>query len=130
MIDERELHDKFEALAPYMGELPRRMWAATEARAMGRGGVAAVHPATGHRPGRRSSEVSPISIGCSSAQIQRLDEQRERLLRDQADLFVHELRARLHAMPRTGPGNKGKRQRLKEAVRYGADLTLTRTSWN
>jgi hypothetical protein len=46
------------------------------------------------------------------------DEQRERLLRDQADLIVHELRARLHAMPTTGPGNKGKRQRLKDAIRY------------
>jgi hypothetical protein len=47
VIDERELHEKFEALAPYMGELQRRMWAATEARALGRGGVAAVHRATG-----------------------------------------------------------------------------------
>jgi hypothetical protein len=44
---EAELQTKFEALAPFMGELQRRMWAATEAQLFGRGGVAAVHRATG-----------------------------------------------------------------------------------
>lgn len=44
---EADLQTKFEALAPFMGELQRRMWAATEARLIGRGGVAAVHRATG-----------------------------------------------------------------------------------
>ncbi len=47
MIDERELAEKFEALAPFLDEAGRRMWAATEARTIGRGGVAAVHRATG-----------------------------------------------------------------------------------
>jgi hypothetical protein len=46
------------------------------------------------------------------------DDQRERLLRDQADLVVHEMRARLQAMPKTGPGNKGKRERLETALLY------------
>jgi transposase len=44
---EADLRTKFEALAPFMGELQRRMWAATEAQLHGRGGVAAVHRATG-----------------------------------------------------------------------------------
>jgi len=44
---EAELQTKFEALAPFMGELQRRMWAATEAQLFGRGGIAAVHRATG-----------------------------------------------------------------------------------
>ena len=44
---EAELQTKFEALAPFMGELQRRMWAATEAELFGRGGIAAVHRATG-----------------------------------------------------------------------------------
>ncbi|MCK5797222.1 MAG: ISAzo13 family transposase [Deltaproteobacteria bacterium] len=47
MIDEQELAEKFEALAPFLGETGRRMWAATEARSIGRGGVASVHRATG-----------------------------------------------------------------------------------
>ncbi|MFO8074140.1 MAG: ISAzo13 family transposase [Polyangia bacterium] len=46
-MKERDLQTKFEALAPFMGELQRRMWAATEAKCFGRGGVAAVHRATG-----------------------------------------------------------------------------------
>ena len=46
------------------------------------------------------------------------DDQRERLLRDQADLIVQELRTRLQAMPKTGPGNKGKRERLETALLY------------
>ena len=44
---EADLEEKFEALAPFMGELQRRMWAATEAKLFGRGGVTAVHRATG-----------------------------------------------------------------------------------
>jgi len=44
---EADLQAKFEVLAPFMGELQRRMWAATEAQLFGRGGVAAVHRATG-----------------------------------------------------------------------------------
>jgi len=46
------------------------------------------------------------------------DEQRERLFRDEAELIVDELRRHLQAMPKTGPGNKGKRKRLEEALRY------------
>ena len=47
MNAENDLEAKFETLAPFMGELQRRMWAATEAQLFGRGGVAAVHRATG-----------------------------------------------------------------------------------
>jgi transposase len=47
MIDEHEIAEKFEGLAPFLDEVGRRMWAATEARTLGRGGVAAVHRATG-----------------------------------------------------------------------------------
>jgi hypothetical protein len=38
---------KFEALKPVMNERTRRLWAATEARAMGRGGITSVSQATG-----------------------------------------------------------------------------------
>jgi transposase len=46
-IDERALRRKFEALAPALNERTRRLWAATEAQALKRGGIAAVARATG-----------------------------------------------------------------------------------
>src|SRR5579862_6963393 len=38
---------KFQALAPFLDERQRRPWAATEARALGHGGIALVSAATG-----------------------------------------------------------------------------------
>lgn len=48
MVDDIGLiASKFEALAPALNERARRVWAATEAKAFGRGGIAAVSRATG-----------------------------------------------------------------------------------
>ena len=47
MTELSKLEAEFEALAPFMGELQRRMWAATKAQMLGRGGVSAVQRATG-----------------------------------------------------------------------------------
>ncbi len=44
------LKRKFKALGPYLDEKLRRVWAATEALALGRGGIAAVSSATGLSP--------------------------------------------------------------------------------
>ena len=41
------IRNKFASLAPIMGEAQLRLWAATEARALGRGGIAMVARATG-----------------------------------------------------------------------------------
>jgi hypothetical protein len=43
----RSLRSKFKSLSPMLDERRQRLWAATEARALGRGGVAAVERATG-----------------------------------------------------------------------------------
>lgn len=45
--DAEVLHDKFRALQPLLDERTRRLWAAVEARALGRGGISAVARATG-----------------------------------------------------------------------------------
>lgn len=45
--DESTIIEKFEALAPFMDERLRRLWAGTEAQALGRGGVAVLQRATG-----------------------------------------------------------------------------------
>ncbi len=47
MIDEVAIGEKFRALAGELNERQRRLWAASEARAPGRGGIAATARATG-----------------------------------------------------------------------------------
>ena len=47
MIDASAISARFEALAPFLDERGRRLFAASEARAAGRGGVTAVSAATG-----------------------------------------------------------------------------------
>jgi len=47
VVDEAGLQMRFAALAPFLDERLRRVWAAAEARAIGRGGLEAVHRVTG-----------------------------------------------------------------------------------
>jgi transposase len=47
VIDERLIGERFRALAPELNERGRRIWAASEARVLGRGGIAAVSRASG-----------------------------------------------------------------------------------
>jgi len=47
VIDTAAIKARFEALAPFLGERDRRLWAASEAYAAGHGGVAAVSAVTG-----------------------------------------------------------------------------------
>lgn len=44
--------------------------------------------------------------------------QKKRLLDNRTDLVLGELRTVLDATPKTGPGNKGRRERLSKAIRY------------
>ena len=50
LIDEarvEEIRSRYESLSPVMDERVTRLWAASEAKALGRGGIAAVTEATG-----------------------------------------------------------------------------------
>jgi DDE family transposase len=47
VVDEPGLAARFAALQPFLDERLKRLWAAVEARAIGRGGIEAVHRATG-----------------------------------------------------------------------------------
>lgn len=47
MIDEKVIRNKFFEINPTLNELSRRRWVATEAKALGRGGVSIVSRATG-----------------------------------------------------------------------------------
>jgi DDE family transposase len=50
MIDQEQIRGRFRALSPHLDERARRLLAATEARAAGYGGIAAVSQATGVAP--------------------------------------------------------------------------------
>ena len=43
----KQMHIRFQAIWPHLDEKGRRLWAAAEAKAMGRGGLKAVHEVTG-----------------------------------------------------------------------------------
>src|SRR5262249_6474225 len=47
-----------------------------------------------------------------------IDVQKDHLYRGKIDDIIAELCQRLHAIPRTGPGTKGKRDRLLGVIRY------------
>ncbi len=46
MIDESKIAERFAGVGPELNERQRRLWAASEARALGYGGIAAVSRAT------------------------------------------------------------------------------------
>ena len=64
MIDIEAIRARFEALSPHLNERARRLFAASEAHAAGRGGIAAVSEATG---------VARSTIGRGLAQLQCVD---------------------------------------------------------
>ena len=47
-----------------------------------------------------------------------VERQKERLFDDEADKVVAEMCKRLDAIPKRGPGNKGRRERLSVSIRY------------
>jgi len=63
VIEEADVAEKFEALAPHLDEVGRRMWAAAEARALGRGGIAVVHRATGIAKSTIHRGISDLESG-------------------------------------------------------------------
>jgi transposase len=60
VVDERLIGERFRALAPELSERGRRIWAASEARAIGRGGIAAVARASGIAPNTISKGIREI----------------------------------------------------------------------
>jgi len=63
VIDERLIGERFRALAPELSERGRRMWAASEARVLGRGGIAAVSRASGIAPNTIRKGMREIESG-------------------------------------------------------------------
>ncbi len=65
------LKEKYESLVPVFNERMRRLWAATEARALGRGGITQVARAT-VRAGLRELRAGPdTEASARSARVRR-----------------------------------------------------------
>ena len=62
-MDVETLQSKYESLAPVLTERSRRLWAATEALALGRGGVALVARATGMARSTISRGIQELKSG-------------------------------------------------------------------
>jgi hypothetical protein len=63
VVDEHLIGERFRALAPELTERGRRIWAASEARAIGRGGIAAVARASGIAPNTIRRGIAEIDAG-------------------------------------------------------------------
>jgi Rhodopirellula transposase DDE domain len=63
VVDEHLIGERFRALAPELTERGRRIWAASEARAIGRGGIAAVARASGIAPNTIRRGIAELDGG-------------------------------------------------------------------
>ena len=62
-MDTKTLHTKFVALAPTLSERSRRLWAATEALAVGHGGIGLVARATGIARSTITRGIAEVQLG-------------------------------------------------------------------
>jgi hypothetical protein len=78
---ESVIREKYAALAAYLTERGRRIWAATEARNYGRGGIAAVYRATGmtDKTIRRGVREVRLGRGTEAGRIRQAGGGRKRL---------------------------------------------------
>jgi hypothetical protein len=104
---EQIIREKFTALAPILDEQSRRLWAATEAKALGYGGQALVAKATGLsrntvHAGLRELERTPANLTASTKRVRRPGGGRKRLI-DHDSLLVAHLDALVEPSSRGDP---------------------------
>jgi hypothetical protein len=139
--DVATIRAKFEALRPYLDERRRRLWAAAEAMALGRGGITAVASATGLqratiRVGVRELQSSPTT----SAEYEPVAEAAQRVrapgggrkpLSSEDPTLVRDLEALVEPSTRGDPMSplrwtcKSTRQLAAELVRQGHQVSHT-----
>src|SRR2546426_11014083 len=70
---ETVIREKYAALAAHLTERGRRIWAATEARSYGRGGIAAMYRATGitDKTIRRGIQEVEVGAGADGGRIRK-----------------------------------------------------------
>ena len=121
--DAEILHAKFLALRPLLDERTRRLWAAVEARARGRGGISAVARATGLsrgtvRTGLRelaAAGAAPPAVGVRKPGAGR------KALTERDPALVNALQRKLDPVTRGGP-QSALRWTCRSAERLAAEL--------
>jgi hypothetical protein len=93
----KQIETKYEHLSPFLNERSRRLWAASEAEALGYGGIVALHRATGlsqntiraglKELGRNSTDLAAERIRQSGGGRNRVEE-REPLILEALDHLV------------------------------------------
>jgi Rhodopirellula transposase DDE domain len=141
MQDVATIRAKFEALRPYLDERRRRLWAAAEAMALGRGGLTAVASATGLqratiRVGLRELQGGPPTSTepekvAGAAQRVRAPGGGRKPLTTEDPTLVHDLEALVEPVTRGDPMSplrwtcKSTRQLAAELVRQGHRVSHT-----
>jgi transposase len=90
VIDERVIGERFRALAPELSERGRRIWAASEARVLGRGGIAAVSRASGISENTIRKGIREIDAGerLEQGRVRRRGGGRKSITENDPDLAV------------------------------------------
>jgi transposase len=105
-MDRREsvIREKYAVLAAHLTERGRRIWAATEARSYGRGGIAAVYRGTGitDKTIRRGVRELQVGRGAEAGRIRQVGGGRKRLTEQDATL-VQDLERLVEPVTRGDP---------------------------
>jgi transposase len=101
---ESVIREKYAALAAHLTERGRRIWAATEARSYGRGGIAAVYRATGitDKTIRRGVREFRVGRGTEAGRMRGVGGGRKRL-REQDPPLVQDLERLVEPVTRGDP---------------------------
>ena len=105
-MDRREavIREKYAALAAHLTERGRRIWAATEAKSYGHGGITAVYQATGitDKTIRRGMREVQVGKGAEAGRIRQIGGGRKRLT-EQDPTVVHDLARLVDPVTRGDP---------------------------
>lgn len=134
----QSLQEKYELLRPELDERGRRLWAASEALALGRGGIVTVARATGLskrtiRRGQRELRRPAPSVARASRRVRRPGGGRKRLV-DEDPRVVGALEALVEPTARGDPRSplrwtcKSTRRLAAELTRQGHRLSHTKVA--
>jgi hypothetical protein len=134
----QSLQEKYELLRPELDERGRRLWAASEALALGRGGIVTVARATGLsertiRRGQRELRRPASSVAGASRRVRRPGGGRKRLV-DEDSRVVGALEALVEPTARGDPRSplrwtcKSTRRLAAELTRQGHRLSHTKVA--
>src|SRR5712692_1715376 len=134
----KSLQEKYELLCPELDERGRRLWAASEALALGRGGIVTVAQATGLgertiRRGQRELRRPAVSVAVASRRVRQPGGGRKRLV-DEDPQVVGALEALVEPTARGDPRSplrwtcKSTRRLAAELTRQGHRLSHTKVA--